>query len=536
MNSDQQKHPLTLDLRLIGALRQDLTGAQWNTDFLDWFFGEDLPQAFNPENIALGRHQLARYPEKPAALLSRLFQFGDKLSHRSLQIMFPKLGIKGAQKLGIIKAVNKDQTRFRATVHLEPHGVSFQGEEYQWWVASDLPEAITGQALPADHVLGIGGATRSLLHYTCREPVGRSLDLGTGCGIQALYLALHSQEVVATDISTRAVQYGRFNAALAGAELAAKISFRPGSFWDPIAGETFDLIVSNPPFVITPPQVREQTGLWEYRDGGRAGDGVMAFLLRTIPNYLNSGGYAQLLGNWEVNEETAWFAHPQKWLADLPADYGAQIVLRELQLPTAYANLWLRDGGIDLRTQRREHQVALQNWVGYFEAQEVAAIAFGYLFLHRLPQVSASIADPIGQSAEQIWFLDARQTALSATGADMWKLLLNHRYCLNAPAPWQGHWQVAGDVSEQRYYQPGQPDPTAIHLVQGNTWGLETEVSALLAGLVGACDGELSLRQIVEALAQLVGSTTEQVQAEVAAGLDYLIQGGFLLAPNTVPK
>ena len=46
-----------------------------------------------------------------------------------------------------------------------------------------------------------------------RTPVERVLDLGTGCGIQALHAALHSRDVVATDTSARALEFAAFNAA-----------------------------------------------------------------------------------------------------------------------------------------------------------------------------------------------------------------------------------------------------------------------------------------------------------------------------------
>jgi methylase of polypeptide subunit release factors len=70
------------------------------------------------------------------------------------------------------------------------------------------------------------------------------LDFGTGNGIQALLAAHHCHEVVATDVNPRALVFAAFNAALNGID---NISFRKGSLFDPVAYETFDLIVCNPP-------------------------------------------------------------------------------------------------------------------------------------------------------------------------------------------------------------------------------------------------------------------------------------------------
>src|SRR6266704_2721979 len=86
----------------------------------------------------------------------------------------------------------------------------------------------------------------STLHRS-RLP-GSSSDLGTGSG--ALALALASERpgwrLIATDVSEEALAVARVNAtslALAGVE------FRRGDWYEPLAGERFDLIVSNPPYV-----------------------------------------------------------------------------------------------------------------------------------------------------------------------------------------------------------------------------------------------------------------------------------------------
>ena len=72
----------------------------------------------------------------------------------------------------------------------------------------------------------------------------------------------------------------RFNADLN--DLA--IELRPGSLLDPVAGERFDLIVSNPPFVITPRSAG--VPLYEYRDAGLVGDGAVEALVRRVGEHL----------------------------------------------------------------------------------------------------------------------------------------------------------------------------------------------------------------------------------------------------------
>jgi release factor glutamine methyltransferase len=73
------------------------------------------------------------------------------------------------------------------------------------------------------------------------------LDLGTGSGAIALALKFHlkGSRVVAVDSDMSALQTARRNAA----KLNLDVDFRHGRWFGPVAGERFDLIVSNPPYI-----------------------------------------------------------------------------------------------------------------------------------------------------------------------------------------------------------------------------------------------------------------------------------------------
>src|SRR5690606_13619245 len=75
------------------------------------------------------------------------------------------------------------------------------------WSLSDLTPGMDGRPnqVSGDDVLGVSPASTSLAQLTLRQPVGRALDLGTGCGVQSLHLATHAQQVVATDVNARAL-------------------------------------------------------------------------------------------------------------------------------------------------------------------------------------------------------------------------------------------------------------------------------------------------------------------------------------------
>ncbi len=133
-------------------------------------------------------------------------------------------------------------------------------------------------------MLGISPASTSLAQLTLRHDVATALDLGTGCGVQALHLAGHADRVVATDVNQRALDLARFNAELN--EVADRVDVRNGSFFEPVAGERFDLISTNPPFVISPATGRNEQRL-VYRDSGMPGDQVVEHIVRTAPAHLS---------------------------------------------------------------------------------------------------------------------------------------------------------------------------------------------------------------------------------------------------------
>lgn len=185
-------------------------------------------------------------------------------------------------------------------------------------IASDWGELVG--AIPGpDHVMPVGGATRTLAALAAYGAGERVLDVGTGCGYHAILAALCGARVTATDVSASALGYARFNAALAGAE----IDFRRGSLLEPVRGPRFDLadavdsldswsaarerydvVVSNPPFVITPEAARAD-GVRTYRDGGREGDSLLAELVGELGDVLAPGGRAWMLGNWEIKASDA---------------------------------------------------------------------------------------------------------------------------------------------------------------------------------------------------------------------------------------
>lgn len=515
----------TVDPALVAALRADLALAGFTVPGVEDLLGPVASAALHREEPApallatggIGGPVL----RDPRAALVRAFVLGVPVAADALAAALPNLGVAGAQRLGLVEAAGADGADpVRARVDLRPYESVDGAGTVDWWIASDLGELATGGALRTDHVLGVGGASTTLAQVTVREPRGRTLDLGTGCGIQALHATRHSGSVVATDISARALTFARFNAALAGLPDGTP-DLRLGSMLEPVAGERFDLVVSNPPFVITPRSAAAaDVPRYEYRDGGRTGDAIVSELITSVGDVLAPGGVAQLLGNWEVRRGERWDERIGAWLDASGLD--GWVVQRELQDPAQYAETWIRDGGTTPDRDPAAWHERYAAWLADFASRDVESIGFGIVVLRRpadtgpaglrrLEEVTGTVRQPLGPAigaslAAHDWVTRRDDAALAA-----------ERLC------------VAADVTEERYLRPGDPDPQIVLLRQGGGFGRTVQVGTALAGFVGACDGELTAGQIIGALGALLGTSAADVAADVLPEVRGLLSDGLLL-------
>ena len=134
-----------------------------------------------------------------------------------------------------------------------------------------------------------------LAALTPRRRFGRALDIGTGSGAQALLASRHTDQVIATDLNPRAIAFTALNAALNGID---NVEVRLGSLFEPVAGETFDLITCNAPYVVSPED------RWQYRDAaGFEADLLSQTVVTQAPEHLNDDGFACMLVSWVAESE-----------------------------------------------------------------------------------------------------------------------------------------------------------------------------------------------------------------------------------------
>lgn len=294
-----------------------------------------------PEGILARRTRAG----SPCETWIRLFLCGLPVSEGDLRRGSVGVPLPRWIDAGLLRADGAD---FRAEVRLTPHKRRFFAHDRGGYAEADL-------------VMGFAPASRSLLRATIRGPFGRTLDLGTGCGAQAIFAEEYSNSVVGVDCNPRALRFARWNAAF---NEAPGIEWREGDLFAPVSDLRFDLIVTNPPFVISP------TRRFLYRDGGAAGGGVVRAIVEGARDRLNEGGYLQMLCQWPHLRGQDGRAVLASWLAGCGCD--ALVLEAATESALDYIAGW-----------RQADDGSFEEWADFFEQEGIEAVTLGNLTLRR---------------------------------------------------------------------------------------------------------------------------------------------------------
>ncbi len=519
---DPTDAPATDDQARLDRIREALADAGYSVDGVEALLGAEAAAALHRDLLVPASFVLERDADKNPALaaLIRLFLLAEPVALAELPAADDLLAAR------ILAEPAADGT-VRPRFDIRPYAVASGEETVDLFVASDLGglQVPAEQPLRRDHVVGIGPATANLAQLTPRQPVATALDLGVGMGVQTMHLLQHAERVVATDISERAIEFARFNLLLNApalgldpANLEARVLLRTGDLLEPVAGQEFDLVVTNPPFVITPRREGEDASeQYTYRDGGRPGDRLVEDLIRGLGAHLTPGGVAVMLGNWEVHEgDETWHSRIETW----PGDADLWVVEREHAEPIEYADMWLKDAA-----ENRELESWREQFIRYladFESRRVESIGMGMLLLHR---PSTPGVEPVRRFETLPHQLEQPLGGRirDAFDADDWLRERGDEDLADET------FVVAGDVTEERWTLPGSPDPSAILLRQGGGFRRTFPESTELASFVSVCDGDLTARQILVAIAALLQVDQDALLASVLADVRKLVSLGFLV-------
>lgn len=488
--------PTLPDMETARRLREVLEQAGFTTPRPLWL--ADLTEPELASNWAQGRQLAiglrrtsAESAEAPSVLgtLTRLFVLGrpvpladarDAVAPTELELWV------GAGLLAI------DGENVRATLQLAPVGKLVLAADPLW----------AGQ-VAADHVMHYGQSSHTLARLLIRRPFERALELGTGCGALALSAASFSGHVIATDVVPRAVHLAAFNARLNGIE---NVEFRQGNLFEPVGGMTFDLIFSNPPFVISPEKD------FAYRDGGLPDDELGRTIIHEAPALLREGGFCQILCEWVHRQGRTWQDRLSSWAEGTGCDMW--VLRAETRSVAQHAEQWA-DG---LPGESPEELAARMNrWVEDFGSRGIEAISNGVVILRRrqgrnwfrwddVPPV-----DTVGESIVQGFAL---RDFVEGVSTDE---LLQARLDVAPALRWDQQLKPTTDgwgMEEAR-----------IRLGEGLRFSAKANQYVL--ALLGRCRGETPLREI---LSELEESTEGELDREKALTIvRQMIKVGFLI-------
>lgn len=471
-------YPSTTVTPMIDSLRDALLAADYTTDSVLDRIGAAGQDGLGrnstvPADVALtGEHD-------PQATMIRLWLLQQPVPWLAAETALPVADLIGR---GYLLA---EGDRIRAGIDVRPYGRSDDGTTS--WVVSDLQPGLDGFVTPTrpDYVLGVSPASTTLAQITARTPIETALDLGTGCGVQTLHLSRHTAQVVATDVNPRALEMARLTCALS--EIEADI--RAGSLYEPTP-ERFDLIVSNPPFVMSPPTGERLT----YRESDLPADSLVETLVRRSADHLNPGGSLQLLTNWAITDQP-WDERLDAWI---PTGFDAWVIERERLDIYSYIEMWLTDAGLGGTSRWRD---AYDEWLAYFESLGIIGVGMGWM------QVTAAGRDhperryetwphQVTQPVAEVFA--RRQARVDASRLGQAELLASRL-------------ELASDVTQETIGDPGAADPEFIVYRQHVGLCRAMKLGTASAAVLGACDGDLSLGEIIAAVSHLLDAniTTE---------------------------
>ena len=374
-------------------------------------------------------------------------------------------------------------------------------------VASDHASAIDRKQV--EMVLWPNPTSKFLARFAVRRHSRATLDLGTGSGILSLGASRFSDAVVATDLNQRAVDCARFNARLNGVE---NIEALAGDCFTPVAGRRFDLILSNPPFFITP------QGDYLFCENPMELDGLCRRLVKETRDYLNEGGYMQMLCEWAQIKGQPWEERVAEWLQDTGCD--AWVMKGLTQDPEEYAQQRIKETSED----PSQDAATYAGYMNHYRHRGVEAIHDGLIVMRRREgrnwlRIEEVPTTPKGELGDMIVSAFAAHTLMQQIDSDEKLRALKPRMAPNVRleqvcAQHQGEWRA---------------ESLTLRLVSG--FPFHMNVQPLVAEFLVTCDGNRTAGEAIQSFASQANAPVEAVQTECLGIIRKLMERGFMVAP-----
>ncbi|MBU6414093.1 MAG: class I SAM-dependent methyltransferase [Planctomycetes bacterium] len=369
-------------------------------------------------------------------------------------------------------------------------------------------------ALESGSVLNVGNASVLASEFTVRSKVALAADIGCGQGLQAVLMAAHADRVIATDVNPRALLLTEAAAKLNG--VSDRIECRMGSLLDPLQGQHFGLIVSNPPFVM-----RDDAHGASAISASSVGDGVVESLARGIPALLADYGWFTMICNWHHSADASpsWSERPRLWFANAGVDVW--IVRNQTVTAEHYGRSMIEADGHKAGAEFDARFAAWKKWCAENNANFVS---FGIIIARRRNGANWMRVESIpmthrrGAGSDLIRNIFAGQTTLASLATP--EALLNMR--LRRSNTVQGV-QVPANVPEAAKVPPG-----SVQLLHNQGWAMPQIVSPDVARFVQQFDGSRPSGEQAQQAIRAMGGTPPGPE-QLARVLTGMVRSAFLV-------
>lgn len=450
-----------------------------------------------PSRQLRNRARLLDRTAEPTVLniLIRWFWIGIPQSQSVSSSLLPQEFMSLLVEAGLLEADGED---------LKPAAMLLPIDEFI--VASDHPSAIEQRL--SDLVLWPNPTSKFLSRFAVRRRSRATLDLGTGSGILSLYASRFSDSVVATDLNERAVTFARFNAQLNGIENIEVIS---GDCFAPVEGRRFDLILSNPPFFITP------SADYLFCDNSMELDGLCRRLAKEAPDHLNEGGFMEMLCEWAQIKGQTWEERVAEWLQETGCD--AWVMKGITQDPEEYAQHRIRETSQD--TSQDDAQYA--DYMRYYRHRGVEVIHDGLIVMRRrsgqnFVRIEEVPPTPTGDLSELILSTFAAHDLLREHDTD--EKLLAIRPVLSP--------HVRLEQICKLEHESWKAESLTLRLKIG--FPFHVDIQPLVTDFLALCDGNRLASEAIEAFAKQVNIELERVTPECLKMIRKLVERGLMVA------
>jgi hypothetical protein len=297
------------------------------------------------------------------------------------------------------------------------------------------------------------------------------------------------------------------------------VEFREGNWFEPVAGEEFDLVVSNPPFVVSPDSD------FLYRDSAGPGDEISRDTLQGAADHLAPGGTATVLVGWVQDGTSPPWVRPTDWAADTGCDVW--VLHHSSHAGLSYAVQW----NSHLRGDPDLYLGTVARWVEHYREHGIGAVGYGAVVLRkrepagvrpwrRFDDLSARHPDPSGDVLASIAAVEDRLAGSGGAQAMLdERLVVNEQHVID-----QTLRPRAGTYEVER-----------AELAQDGGLHFRVPTDPMTVELMARCDGRRTLREAIGVLrdeVQFGPGTEAEFDAAASTAALTMLRLGFLRLPD----